>query len=102
MHDVLIYTQRIDTHGITVFVTDLGSYHKVRFPLQLLLCPSLYNVCEGANQLRTEILYVGLHAVGNLHYRFNFDPGKINEIFHQTSKEHLKISKTAKFGRKML
>ena len=35
-------------------------------------------------------------------YRLNFDLGKKNEIHHYSYKEHLKISKIAKFGREML
>ena len=40
--------------------------------------------------------------MGNLHYRPNFNPGKISEIFYYSSKEHLKISRIAKFGGEML
>ena len=36
--------------------------------------------------------------MGNLHHRLNFDPGKTNKIFHHSSKEHVKISRIAKFG----
>jgi hypothetical protein len=35
-------------------------------------------------------------------YRLNFDPGKKNKIHHHSQKEHIKISKIAKFGREML
>jgi hypothetical protein len=35
-------------------------------------------------------------------YRLNFDLGKKNKIHHHSEKEHVKISKTAKFGREML
>ena len=35
-------------------------------------------------------------------YRLNFDQGKKNKIHHHSKKEHVKISKIAKFGRKML
>ena len=35
-------------------------------------------------------------------YRLNSDLGKKNEIHHYSWKEHLKISKIAKFGREML
>ena len=37
------------------------------------------------------------HADNSLHCRLNFYSGK-NEIYHQSSKEHHKISKFAKFG----
>ena len=40
--------------------------------------------------------------MGDLHYRLNFDPGKTNKIFHNSSKEHVKISRIAKFGWEML
>ena len=40
--------------------------------------------------------------MGNLHYRLNFNPGKINKIFHHSSKEHVEISRIAKFGCEML
>ena len=39
---------------------------------------------------------------GNLHYRLNFDPDKTNKIFYHGLKEHVKISRTAKFGCEML
>ena len=39
---------------------------------------------------------------GNLHYRPNFNPGEINKVFYHCSKEHLKISRIAKFGGEML
>ena len=42
--------------------------------------------------------------MGNLHYRPNFNPGK-NKRFYYSSKdrkEHLKISRMAKFGGEML
>jgi hypothetical protein len=35
-------------------------------------------------------------------YRLNFDLGKKNKIHHHSEKEHVKISKIAKFGREML
>ena len=35
-------------------------------------------------------------------YRLYFDIGKKNEIHHYSYKEHLKISKIAKFGGEML
>jgi hypothetical protein len=35
-------------------------------------------------------------------YRLNFDLGKKNKIHHHSQKEHVKISKIAKFGREML
>jgi hypothetical protein len=35
-------------------------------------------------------------------YRLNFDLGKKNKIHHHNQKEHVKISKIAKFGREML
>ena len=41
-------------------------------------------------------------TMGNLHYRPNFNPGKINKIFYHSSKEHLKIARIAKFGGEML
>ena len=41
-------------------------------------------------------------TMGNLHYRPNFNPGKINKIFHHSSKEHVEISRIAKFGCEML
>ena len=40
--------------------------------------------------------------MGNLHYRLNFDPGKTNKTFYHSLKEHVKISKIAKFGCEML
>ena len=41
--------------------------------------------------------------MGNLHYRPNFYPDKINRVFYyHSSKAHLKISKIAKFGYEML
>ena len=40
--------------------------------------------------------------MGNLHYRPNFNPAKINKIFYYSSKEHLKISRIPKFGGEML
>ena len=42
------------------------------------------------------------NPMGNLHYRLNFDPGKTNKIFHHSSKKQVEISRTAKFGCKML
>ena len=41
-------------------------------------------------------------AVGNLHYSQIFDPGKTNKTFYHSLKEHVKISKIAKFGCEML
>jgi hypothetical protein len=35
-------------------------------------------------------------------YRLNFDLGKKNKIHHHSWKEHVKISKIAKFGREIL
>jgi hypothetical protein len=35
-------------------------------------------------------------------YRLNFDLGKKNKIHHHSEKEHVKISKIARFGREML
>ena len=46
--------------------------------------------------------HVNVSLMGNLHYRLNFDPGKTNKIFHHSSKEHVKISRTAKFACEML
>ena len=43
-----------------------------------------------------------MQANGNLHYRPNLNPGKINKTFYQCSKEHLKIKRIAKFGGEML
>ena len=40
--------------------------------------------------------------MGNLHYRPDLNPGKINKIFYHSLKEHLKISRIAKFGCEML
>ena len=40
--------------------------------------------------------------MGNLHYRPNFNLCKINKIFYHSVKEHLKISRIAKFGCEML
>ena len=40
--------------------------------------------------------------MGNLHYRLNFDPGKTKKIVHHSLKEHVKMSKIAKFGSEML
>ena len=37
-------------------------------------------------------------TMGNLYYRPNFDPVKMNEIIHHSSKEHVKTSRIAKFG----
>ena len=39
---------------------------------------------------------------GDSSYRLNFDLGKKNKIHHRSQKEHVKISKIAKFGREML
>ena len=36
-----------------------------------------------------------LQPMGNFHYRLNFNPGKINELFHHSNKGHIKISETA-------
>ena len=36
--------------------------------------------------------------IANEHYRLDFNLGKINEIFQHSWKEHLKITKIAKFG----
>ena len=47
-------------------------------------------------------IFLRMHSNGNLHYRLNFDPGKTNKIFHHNSKEHVKISRIAKFGGEML
>ena len=41
-------------------------------------------------------------TMGNLHYRPNFNPGEISKIFYYSSKEHVKISRIAKFGGGML
>ena len=41
-------------------------------------------------------------TMDSLHYRPNFNPGKINKIFYHCSIEHLKISRIAKFGGEML
>jgi hypothetical protein len=35
-------------------------------------------------------------------YRLNFDQGKKNEIQHHSQKEHLRMSKIAKFGCELL
>jgi hypothetical protein len=35
-------------------------------------------------------------------YRLDFDPDKEDEIYHYSLKEHASISKTAKFGCKVL
>jgi hypothetical protein len=35
-------------------------------------------------------------------YRLNFDLGKKNKIHHHSQKEHVEISKIAKFGWEML
>ena len=48
------------------------------------------------------IKYKNASTMGNLHYRLNFNPGKINKILYYSSKKHLKISKIAKFGGEML
>ena len=40
--------------------------------------------------------------MGNLHYRPNFNLCKINKIFYHSVKEHVKISRIAKFGCEML
>ena len=37
----------------------------------------------------------------NLHFRLMCDLDKENKIYHHSSKEHLRISKTAKFGWQM-
>jgi hypothetical protein len=41
-------------------------------------------------------------TIGNSSYRQNFDLGKNNNIHHHSWKEHVKISKIAKFGCEML
>ena len=41
-------------------------------------------------------------TMDSLHYRPNFNPGKINKIFYHRSIEHVKISRIAKFGGEML
>ena len=41
-------------------------------------------------------------TMDSLHYRPNFNPGKINKIFYHCSIEHLKISRIGKFGGEML
>jgi hypothetical protein len=41
-------------------------------------------------------------AIPAIEYRLNFDLGKKNKIHHHNWKEHVKISKIAKFGREML
>ena len=41
-------------------------------------------------------------SMDNLHVRLNVDLGKQNKIYHHSSKEHLKVSKIAKFGCQML
>ena len=46
--------------------------------------------------------FLFIDEMGNLHYRPNFISGKINKIFYQSSKEHLKISRIAKFDGEML
>ena len=38
----------------------------------------------------------------NFHVRLNVDLGNYNKIVYHSSKEHLKISKIAKFGYQML
>jgi hypothetical protein len=38
----------------------------------------------------------------NSSYRLNFDLGTKNKIHHHSYKEHVKISKIAKFGHDML
>jgi hypothetical protein len=40
--------------------------------------------------------------MGDSRYRLNFDLGQKNKIHHHSLKEHVKISKIAKFGREML
>ena len=40
--------------------------------------------------------------MGNLHYRLNIDQGKTNKILRHSSKEHVEISRIAKFGCEML
>ena len=39
-----------------------------------------------------EIVRFPKHSMDNLHYRLNFDPGKTNKIFCDSSKEHVEIS----------
>ena len=38
----------------------------------------------------------------NLHVKLMFDPGKESKSYDHSLKEHLKLSKIAKFGRQML
>jgi hypothetical protein len=41
-------------------------------------------------------------TINDSSYRLNFDPGKKNKIHHHSQKEHVKISKIAKFGCEIL
>ena len=59
-------------------------------------------VCTSLGITVTEILQYLVFLMGNLHYKPNFYPGKMNKIFYQSSKEHVKISRIAKFGGEML
>ena len=43
-----------------------------------------------------------LGLIDDSSYRLNFDLGKKNKIHHHSYKEHVKISKIAKFGCEML
>ena len=45
---------------------------------------------------------VALLSMNDSSYSLNFDLGKKNKIHHHSQKEHVKISKIAKFGCKML
>ena len=42
------------------------------------------------------------YEIDNLHNRLTFDLGKKNKIFYYSQKEHLRISRIAKFGGEML
>ena len=51
---------------------------------------------------RIVVLCMTPGLMDNSHVRLQFDLGKENKIYHQSSKEHLKISTTAKFGWQLL
>ena len=54
------------------------------------------------NRRFSENMSIRYKPKDSLHYRPNFNPGKINKIFYHCSIEHLKISRIAKFGGEML
>ena len=73
------------------------SFAKKIQELKIIRCLNIMTKIQMASML---FLYINLvyWLMGNLHYRPNFNPGKMNEIFYYSSKEHVKISRIAKFG----